>query len=99
MIVLYPIFYYPLDCFPVGAISSKSTSTIGTREVRGAAVYSSKDSDYYIFHNNYVRGRFGKQLRFKEMKLYGLDVNGEYSAVRKYMTVERVNTSQGSDRM
>ena len=46
-----------------------------------------------------MRGRFGKELRFKEMKLYGLDVNGEYSAVRKYMTVERVNTSQGSDGM
>lgn len=51
------------------------------------------DNDYYIFHNNYVRGRFGKELRFKEMKLYTLNVDGEYSAMRKYLTVERINTS------
>ncbi|KAM7455148.1 putative transferase [Blastocystis sp. subtype 1] len=52
------------------------------------------DNDYYIFHNNYVRGRFGKELRFKEMKLYTLNVDGEYSAMRKYLTVERINTSR-----
>lgn len=55
------------------------------------------DNDYYIFHNNYVRGRFGKELRFKEMKLYTLNVDGEYSAMRKYLTVERINTSISSE--
>ena len=45
-----------------------------------------------MFHNNYVRGRFGKELRFKEMKMHVLDVNGEYSGDRKYLTVERIDT-------
>lgn len=51
------------------------------------------DHDYYIFHNNYVRGKFGKELRFKEMKMYHLNVDGEYSGMRKYLTVERMNES------
>ena len=34
-----------------------------------------------------------KDVRFKEMKMYLLDVNGEYSGDRKYLTVEHVNTS------
>ena len=40
-----------------------------------------------------MRGHFGKDVRFKEMKMYLLDVNGEYSGDRKYLTVEHVNTS------
>ena len=51
------------------------------------------DNDFYIFHNNYVRGHFGKDARFKEMRMYLLDVNSEYSGDRKYLTVEHVNTS------
>lgn len=51
------------------------------------------DSTYFIFHNNWVRGKFGKELRFKEMKMYHLDVDGEYSGMRKYITVERINES------
>ena len=35
-------------------------------------------------------GKFGKQYRFKEMKLYSLDLNGEYSGDREYLTVELV---------
>ena len=54
------------------------------------------DHDYYIFHNNYVRGRFGKELRFKEMKQYTLNVDGEYSGMRKHLTVERMNESENS---
>lgn len=46
-----------------------------------------------MFHNNWVRGRFGKELRFKEMKMYNLNVDGEYSGMRKYLTVERMNES------
>lgn len=44
-----------------------------------------------------MRGKFGKELRFKEMKLYALDVNREYSGVRPYLTVERIDTG-GSER-
>ena len=55
------------------------------------------DDTFFIFHNNYVRGKFGKELRFKEMKLYALDVNREYSGVRAYLTVERIDT-RGSER-
>ena len=40
-----------------------------------------------------MRGHFGKDVRFKEMKMYLLDANGEYSGARKYLTVEHVNTS------
>ena len=42
-----------------------------------------------------MRGHFGKDVRFKEMKMYLLDVNGEYSGDRKYLTVELVDTSDG----
>ena len=37
------------------------------------------DNDAFILHNNYIKDRFGKELRFKEMKLYELDLNQEYS--------------------
>lgn len=39
-----------------------------------------------------MREKFGKELRFKEMQLYALDVNHEYSGVRPYLTVERIDT-------
>lgn len=54
------------------------------------------DSSFFMFHNNFVRGRFGKELRFKEMKMYNLNVDGEYSGMRKYLTVEMMNESGNS---
>ena len=38
-----------------------------------------------------MRGEFGKELRFKEMGLFSIDLNGEYSADRRYLTVERLD--------
>ena len=38
-----------------------------------------------------MRGKFGKELRFKEMGLFSIDLNGEYSADRRYLTVERLD--------
>ena len=35
--------------------------------------------------------KFGKELRLKEMKMYVLDTDKEYSGVRKYLTVEMMN--------
>ena len=40
-----------------------------------------------------MRGKFGKELRLKEMHFYELDVDGEYSGIRRYLTVERINRS------
>lgn len=40
-----------------------------------------------MFHNNYIRGWRYKNLRFKEMGYYVLDVDGEYSSTTaKYLT-------------
>ena len=43
-----------------------------------------------------MRGEFGKELRFKEMGLFSMDLNGEYSANRRYLTVERLDMRWGS---
>ena len=43
-----------------------------------------------------MRGKFGKELRFKEMGLFSIDLNGEYSADRRYLTVERLDMRWGS---
>ena len=42
-----------------------------------------------------MRGKFGKELRFKEMGLFSMDLNGEYSADRRYLTVERLDMRWG----
>ena len=42
-----------------------------------------------------MRGEFGKELRFKEMGLFSMDLNGEYSADRRYLTVERLDMRWG----
>lgn len=42
-----------------------------------------------------MRGEFGKELRFKEMGLFSIDLNGEYSADRRYLTVERLDMRWG----
>ena len=42
-----------------------------------------------------MRGEFGKELRFKEMDLFSVDLNGEYSANRRYLTVERLDMRWG----
>ena len=42
-----------------------------------------------------MRGEFGKELRFKEMGLFSIDLNGEYSANRRYLTVERLDMRWG----
>lgn len=42
-----------------------------------------------MIHNNYVIGTNNKLLRFKEMKMYLLDIDGEYSNPNaKYLTIE-----------
>lgn len=43
-----------------------------------------------MIHNNYVIGTNNKLFRFKELKMYKLDVNGEYSNPNgKYLTIEK----------
>ena len=47
------------------------------------------DSKQIMIHNNYVRYREIKDYRFKEMHLYALDVNKEYSDPNgRYLTIE-----------
>lgn len=50
-----------------------------------------KNSPMYTFHNNYVRGGVGKTLRMREMKMYYLDNNGEYSNPNaRYISFETI---------
>ena len=47
------------------------------------------NSTQIMIHNNYVIGTNNKLFRFKELKMYKLDVNGEYSNPNgKYLTIE-----------
>ena len=46
-----------------------------------------------MIHNNYIRYRELKDYRFKEMHLYALDVNGEYSNPdARYLTIEIISS-------
>ena len=73
-------------------ISSVSTNTTGTGKAILCGIALHIDNSDFIFHNNFIRGRFAKELRFKEMKLYSCDINGEYSGEQKYMTVEELHS-------
>ena len=92
-----PFLLLPIRFFPSGGDFFNRYQYYWDKRGRYALSTMIVDNDYYIFHNNYVRGRFGKELRFKEMKLYTLNVDGEYSAMRKCLTVERINTSISSE--
>lgn len=92
-----PFLLLPIRFFPSGGDFFNRYQYYWDKTGRCVLSTMIVDNDYYIFHNNYVRGRFGKELRFKEMKLYTLNVDGEYSAMRKYLTVERINTSISSE--
>ena len=51
------------------------------------------DSKQIMIHNNYVRYREIKDYRFKEMHLYALDVNNEYSDPNgRYLTIEIISS-------
>mgnify|MGYP007020478726 CR=1 FL=1 len=49
------------------------------------------DSDFYILHDNYVAGKFGKELRLKEMNMF---LESSYGKQELYLTVELVNISE-----
>ena len=55
------------------------------------------DDDFIILHNHYIKDRFGKELRLKEMKMYALDTDKEYSGIRQYLTVEVMDPSRLSN--
>ena len=43
-----------------------------------------------MMHDNYIVGITNKIYRLKEMKMYTLDVNGEYSnPLARYLTIEK----------
>ena len=49
----------------------------------------------FMYHNNYVRGLPYKDLRSKEMGVYYLDLDGEYSSTSaKYFTVYTLNITK-----
>ena len=53
-----------------------------------------REDELYIFHNTYVIGKRNKELRMREMHLYVVDVDGEYSdPTRKYLTFEVADNS------
>ncbi|KAK8819264.1 hypothetical protein WA577_003730 [Blastocystis sp. JDR] len=80
-----PFLFLPSDAFPSGFRFF----------ARHQLAWDLKNSPCVILHNNYVRGEFGKELRFKEMGLFSMDLNGEYSADRRYLTVECLDMRWG----
>ena len=65
------------------------------------AVFFKKHSYYWdniketqiMMHDKFIIGMKNKIFRLKEMKLYKLDVNGEYSNPdAKYLTIEKCST-------
>lgn len=77
------LFLLPDNMFSSGAVFFKKHS-----------YYWDKISDSQIMmHNNYVIGTQNKLYRLKEMKLYKLDVDGEYSNPNgRYLTLEKWRT-------
>lgn len=55
-------------------------------------IRSTVDANQVIMHNNYVIGYTNKIYRLKEMKMYPLDVNGEYSSnTARYLVLDSVS--------
>ena len=84
-----PVLLLPLDLFPNGEHFFMRYQFVWDRK-GNAQSKPAKDCPFYMFHNNFVRGKYGKDLRFKEMGLYSIDFNGEYSENRRYLTVEKL---------
>lgn len=82
--VVVPIHLLSPDLFPVGEDFFRRYQFYWDMK---------KDNQFYIFHNNDVRGSFGKQLLLKEMRLYSFDTDGEYSGDNTFLTLEVFNTS------
>ena len=73
------LYFLPTDSFSSGEVFWRKHSFY----------WDPIDSKQIMIHNNYVRYREIKDYRFKEMHLYALDVNKEYSDPNgSYLTIE-----------
>ena len=73
------LYFLPTDSFSSGEVFWRKHSFY----------WDPIDSKQIMIHNNYVRYREIKDYRFKEMHLYALDVNKEYSDPNgRYLTIE-----------
>ena len=73
------LYFLPTDTFTNGKIFWSNHSFY----------WDPIDSKQIMIHNNFVRYREIKDYRFKEMHLYVLDVNKEYSDPNgRYLTIE-----------
>ena len=73
------LYFLPTDSFSSGEVFWRKHSFY----------WDPIDSEQIMIHNNYVRYREIKDYRFKEMHLYALDVNKEYSDPNgRYLTIE-----------
>ena len=64
-----PAFQLPKSLFPTGYDFF----------IKYQYYWDRREDELYIFHNNYVIGKRNKELRMREMHLYVVDVDGEYS--------------------
>lgn len=81
LLPVFPLKYalLPQDRFPSGGVFFNQYQYYWDRH----------EDELYIFHNNYVIGKRNKELRMREMHLYVVDIDGEYSdPTRKYLTFE-----------
>ena len=74
------LLYLPEQLFSSGAVFFKMHSYY----------WDNISENQIMMHNNYVVGIINKNYRLKELKMYTLDVNGEYSNPEaKYLTIEK----------
>ena len=74
------LLYLPEQLFSSGAVFFKMHSYY----------WDNISEKQIMMHNNYVVGIINKNYRLKELKMYTLDVNGEYSNPEaKYLTIEK----------
>lgn len=86
----------PQDTFSSGSVFFQKHQfywdAIGRRDEGNRLV----DANQVIMHNNYVIGYTNKIYRLKEMKMYPLDVNGEYSSeTARYLVLDSVSCGGG----
>ena len=74
------LLYLPDKLFSSGAVFFKLHSYY----------WESISENQIMMHDNYVVGIINKNYRLKELKMYKLDINGEYSnSEAKYLTIEK----------
>lgn len=82
----------PANLYPSGEVFFKQYQFYWHRNgSTNGSTNGSINASHIIMHNNYVKGYTNKLYRLKEMKLYPLDINQEYSNPHaQYIMFEKV---------